>query len=472
MSTNRELVVKVLQSYKDESNGAIARRVLKLYPDRFSDTNPDSLRRWVSKIRKADNLTSSVQHGRNGAMPEVDTADAPPAPGAPAETISQTKDAQDFVIRGYEGEPPSLEEFLAQWKVDTEVWEVERFEVNHYESHTKLRRYDTKFVTKAGYARLEDQHKTVPLWQIKAKLVRRKAYLEAKAAVEGLLEMLKNNPLKYTPIKRKLLTERPLLLEVDLFDLHYGKLTWDEESGTNFDIKIAEEMFMSAIEKIIQQSAKWHGQVDRIVFPVGNDFFNTDNKFGTTTSGTPQQEDTRWTKTLQLGTELILKAINRLRQVAPVDIVIMPGNHDEQRVVQLGITLQFALQTFDDVTVNNSSRSRKYYEYGKCLIGFSHGRGIKPARLMQMMATDEPQMWARTVYREWHLGDIHHKKEVELVGTEEHAGMTVRYLRSLSATDVWHDMQGYAHNVRAAEAFLWDKEDGLIAQFAANLGIT
>ena len=480
MSDTREVVVQVIQANRDESNGSIARKLIREYPAMFQSIQADTLRRWVSKIRKDENITSTVVHGRNTWMIQNEgkatrsPVDTPPplSPDAPFQVISKTTNSQDYVLRGYEGHPPSLEEFLKEWNVDTEVWKVERYEINNYQSHAKLRRFDKDMHGKSGYFRVDDEHKQVPLWQIKAKLVRRIEYLETKDAVEKLLAMLKANPLTYTPIERKLITDRPLLLEIDAFDLHYGKLTWNEETGHDYDIKIAEELFMTAIERIVQQCRCWHGQVERIVFPVGNDFFNVDNKFNTTTAGTPQQEDTRWPKTLQRGTALIIKAINRLREIAPVDIVVVTGNHDEQRAIQLGITLEYAFQTFKDVTINNSPKSRKYYEYGKCLIGFTHGREVKPARLMQMMATDEAQMWARTTYKEWHLGDIHHKKEVELVGTEEFAGMTIRYLRSLTATDAWHDAHGFAHNVRAVEGFLWDREEGLVAQFAANLGIS
>ena len=487
MSDTREVAVQFIRANKDESNGLIARKLIQQYPSLFQSMQVDSLRRWVSFIRRDEHIESSVVHGRNAWMiqnagkPSDRPTDDPQmaasagdafSPDSPAQVISKTTNAQDYILRGFEGEPPSLEDFLREWKVDLEVWRVDRYEVNTYHSHTKLRHYDLTQKGKSGFFRKDDEHRTVPLWQVKAKLVRKIEYVESKEAVEGLLEILKANPLTYVPIKRPLLTTRPLLLEVDAFDLHYGKLVWGEESGHDYDIKIAEELLMTAVEKLLQQSQKWHGQVERIVFPVGNDFFNVDSKFNTTTAGTPQQEDTRWPKTLQRGTALMIKVIERLRQVAPVDLVVISGNHDEQRALQLGITLQYAFGAFKDVTINNSPRARKYVEYGQCMIGFAHGRDIKPARLMQMMATDEQEMWARTIYREWHLGDIHHKKEVELVGTEEHAGMTVRYLRSLTSTDAWHDAHGFAHNVRAIEGFLWDKEDGLVAQFAANLGIS
>jgi hypothetical protein len=84
------------------------------------------------------------------------------------------------------------------------------------------------------------------------------------------------------------------------------------------------------------------------------------------------------------------------------------------------------------------------------------------------MPVECPEFWAMSTHREWHLGDKHHKKDL-LHRTEDVDGVTIRLLRSLSATDTWHFDKGYVGAPRAAEAFLWDKTDGLTAQFQAVL---
>ena len=75
-------------------------------------------------------------------------------------------------------------------------------------------------------------------------------------------------------------------------------------------------------------------------------------------------------------------------------------------------------------------------------------------------------MWAKSKFREWHLGDKHHKKDL-LYRTEDNNGVTIRLLRSLSATDSWHFDKGFIGGIQAAEAFLWDRERGLVGQFNA-----
>ena len=78
-------------------------------------------------------------------------------------------------------------------------------------------------------------------------------------------------------------------------------------------------------------------------------------------------------------------------------------------------------------------------------------------------------MWAETRYKEWHLGEIHHKREIKWLSTEEYKGVTVRYMRTLASPDAWSFSKGYVSSLRAGEGFVWDSENGLVAQFTANL---
>jgi hypothetical protein len=78
-----------------------------------------------------------------------------------------------------------------------------------------------------------------------------------------------------------------------------------------------------------------------------------------------------------------------------------------------------------------------------------------------MMATDQPQMWGRTAYREAHIGHYHQTKStVKTVG--EKMGVRVRTLPSLCPTDAWHRLKGYVNNLRGGEGFVWDGEYGLL----------
>jgi len=86
-----------------------------------------------------------------------------------------------------------------------------------------------------------------------------------------------------------------------------------------------------------------------------------------------------------------------------------------------------------------------------------------------IMAAEKPKMWGDTIWREAHVGH-HHRRQRLLQDLQEYAGATVRVLPSLRPPDAWHSEQGYVGNIRAAEAYVWNKNEGLIG--SATYSIT
>lgn len=372
----------------------------------------------------------------------------------------------------------SLEEAIAFFEIDTKLWEVERWLCNSYPTSARVREQDLEWVKNPvtgnsmmlGTAKREDKWTSIVNYQVKVWLKRR-VEVEAAFNFEKLFtELLANHrPYKYQPVKYSKNNSNNLL-EINIFDLHLGKLCWGEEVKNNYDTGIASERFRYALHQLLERAK---GQFDRILFPIGNDFFNSDTHINTTTAGTRVDEDSRWQKTYRTGVKLLIEGIDYARQFAPVDCPVIPGNHDRTKSFFLGETLHAWYRNDANVTVNNSASTRKYYEWGKVLLGFTHGDQEKIEKLRSLMAFEMKEAWARTVYREFHLGHQHRKLAVRHVVKsdmiQEELALLVRYMSSLSGTDAWHDQQGYIGPIRAAEAFLWNKEEGMIASFNSNI---
>ena len=370
----------------------------------------------------------------------------------------------------------TLEDLLKFANVDQDVWEVERYTVNKWEvamrepATTVLNGDGTPLVVendKGGKSTLWTRKSNVPLheplYQIKAWLKRRKIVEQTRDIVTKMLAEFRKEAPTYKLASKG--ASKGCLLEMSIFDLHLGKLIWQPESGSNYDIKISQSAFTEALESLISRSKGF--DVSRILFPVGNDFFNVDNSNQTTTAGTPQHEDVRWQKSFIVGRKMIVDAIHRLRKIAPVDVVMVSGNHDSERIFYLGDTLSGWMSKTEGVTVNNDPTLRKYYQFGKCLIGFTHGKEEQHKSLPLIMATEQAQAWSVTKYREMHLGHWHHKKEIHFQPVEEYNGIRVRIIPSLCPSDAWHKMKGFG-GLRSAEAYVWDKNDGLVGSFAYN----
>ena len=253
------------------------------------------------------------------------------------------------------------------------------------------------------------------------------------------------------------------MLELPIMDFHLGKLAWREETGADYDLKIAEKLWRETVHSLLSK-AQLAGRPEYILFPIGQDFFHFDTPTTTTTAGTQLDSDTRWQKMFCKGVELLTWAVEQCRLLAPVRVLWIPGNHDT--VLSYAATVGLAQRYFEteDVSVDLSPQPRKYVRYGSNLIGFAHGveEGKRIDGLMQVEAAQD---WGRTTWREYHLGHLH----TELA--EEKNGITFRRISSITAPDAWHSENGFIGSVRRAQAFVWDKETGLQAVLNSNVRV-
>ena len=166
-----------------------------------------------------------------------------------------------------------------------------------------------------------------------------------------------------------------------------------------------------------------------------------------------------------------MMAIDYLSAIAPVEVKTIPGNHDFQKSFYLGDVLEVAYANNPNVTIDNSPNPHKYFLYGKNLIGFTHGntKDIPLARLTTLMPVAVPQLWAKSKFREWHLGDIHHKKVWKLKGEDDDGGINIRYMRSLTGDDAWHTQKGYHGAIKGCEAYIWSHDWGMSANLNYNI---
>ena len=362
----------------------------------------------------------------------------------------------------------TLDQLLAACEVDTDIWKVKDAIINKWDVTMKLR--------EGPFA--EWVAKTYQNWQVKARLERDVQVVREKIVGEIFQQMTQDYepPIYDVSSKTQSLTQREKnLLEISIFDLHIGKLAWGGETFENYDVKIARQRFLESIKTLLQHASGFN--YERILFPVGNDFFNSDTMENTTTKGTPQDEDLRWQKTFKVGVRLLVDAINMLKQTGvPVDVVVIPGNHDFERSYYMGSYLEAWFNSDPTVTINNHASPRKYYHYGNLLLGLTHGGEEREGALPLLMATDieSKPLWSKTKFHEWHLGHIHRKRTMKYDINKsrplnEDQGVTIRYLSSLTGTEEWHHKKGFVGSTKAADGFVWNHEFGLVAHLNSNL---
>jgi 3',5'-cyclic AMP phosphodiesterase CpdA len=301
----------------------------------------------------------------------------------------------------------------------------------------------------------------------------RKEIVRAEQIAAMLQDMLKDRSWRYKEVVRKpTVDSEPMALVMDLFDLHIGMLAWGEETlSEDWNSKIGTAMAIKAVDSLINRLSGLN--ISQIIFPMGNDLLHTDQtiggKGGATTGGTPQDVDSRYLKMYRAATELMVTILDRLREIAPVLVVVVPGNHDMERAAYLGETINAWYRNDPEITVNNSASLRKYETFGNTLLGFTHGQGEKPEELPLIMASEEPVRWGQTKYRVFHTGHFHRKRKMLSVTTDTYNGVEVLTLPSLVPPDSWHAMKGYVGGGRAAEAYLVGMTSGPCGYFRFNV---
>lgn len=353
--------------------------------------------------------------------------------------------------------------------VDRSEWRIVKVIYGKSEGYRKDRKVSWHVVDgKVVSGDVEDSGDLLikPLFSVKVYLERK---VEEKKA-ESEVEFIKRQATTYAPKYRKIKYQKSkdgYMYEIAMPDLQLGRMVQEQEAGAASDPDLYVSIAEKAINKLLSYSELY--KINKILFPIGNDFFDSNTADNTTAHGTPQRDDPRWQRTYELGKRVIIQAVEQMSQIAPVDVLIVKGNHDEERIFYFGDTLASWFHRNPDVTVDNRPMGRKYYRYGNVLIGFAHGYYERPVSLDGLMAYEVPDLWAKSKYREWHLGDKHHKKDMLLKTNEHENGVVVRILRSLAPPSVWEYDKAFVGSLKAAEAFLWSASDGLTAQFTAGV---
>lgn len=277
---------------------------------------------------------------------------------------------------------------------------------------------------------------------------------------EALLQTLEDYKGKSPEVKPPKYAASDIMAVYPMGDPHIGMYSYAAETGDDFDLKIAEKNLTRATSQLVNSAPSCE---TALILNLG-DFFHADNQENKTMrSGNALDVDTRWSKVLQVGFNIMLNCVSSaLARHQKVIVKNIIGNHDDHSSIFLGLALKAFFQNNERVTVDISPCKFWYHSFGKALIGSTHGDGCKIADLGAVMATDKPQEWGQSIYRYWYTGHIHTKTVHEL------RGCTVESFRTLAGRDSWHHSKGYRAG-RDMQAIILHKDYGEINRFTRSL---
>jgi hypothetical protein len=242
-------------------------------------------------------------------------------------------------------------------------------------------------------------------------------------------------------------------------DYHLGMLSWDEETGENWDVAIAEQLVIKWFEQAIAQSPN----ADTAVFAQLSDFLHFDGMDAVTPASKHLLDvDTRFAKLVRSAIRVLRTIIDMLlAKHQKLHIIMADANHDPVSQIWLREWFSVLYENEPRVTVDKSPNPYNAYEFGNVALFFHHGHKRKVANVSEVFAGQFREMFGRTKHAYAHMGHMHHLdiKENNLMIVEQH--------RTLAPGDAYSARGGWLSG-RDAKVISYDRRYGEVSRLTIN----
>jgi len=242
------------------------------------------------------------------------------------------------------------------------------------------------------------------------------------------------------------------LLILNIADLHLGLKSYLETSNNEYDDVIATNRFFYVINDVISRIK--HKEIDKIILLNLGDICNFDTPYQTT-KGTPQNDHSvSYYQMFTKVSDLLIKAIDMLSQIAPVEVWNCNSNHDRYTTFGIFQVLNSWYRNNDNVWIDTGTLDRKYIKYGKVCIGIAHDINEKSA--FKTIHNEAKEYISDSDYLYWFVAHQHKTMVIDDYGVE------IRRLPTVSSNSEWSYGQAYTGTVKKSQSFIISKEYGII----------
>lgn len=277
-----------------------------------------------------------------------------------------------------------------------------------------------------------------------------------KAVIEGMKsEITPVAPVKATRSKR----DDKLLNLYTVSDFHLGMLAWADESGDDWDMKIAEGLFSRWFDEAFQKAP---GAGTGVINLLG-DFAHFDSLVAVTpASGHALDADTRYQKLVRYMIRMVRRVVDMaLVKHKNVRLLIVQGNHDESGMIWLAEMFSTLYDNEPRVFVDTSPDVYKMVRHGKTTLFFHHGHKARFDAIEPVMIAKFRKAFGESVYSYAHVGHLHHQKIIES------RNMIVEQHRTLAAKDAYASRGGWMSG-RSANVITYSAEYGEVARLTIS----
>lgn len=321
----------------------------------------------------------------------------------------------------------TLEDLVTKCNIDTEKWEISKYVQNYWGSSS------------------------TPHYQVKAWLSVKKKEKVYQEEFIKFLDGYKPKASVQPSLVKDFNDSNSACLIINKQDAHYNKL--DEKENRLIEGRF--ETILSKTQIIVNQSLL-SSYLQKVIYIVGSDEFNSEFT-NATTKGTPQQNILSYHDSFEKICAHEIDMISLLAESAElVEVVYVPGNHDEYVGWHLIKWLETYFRDSENVRFDCSPAYRKYVSYGTSAMMFNHGDAIKPAKLAAIFPIEYRQEWSFHDNFYIFTGDKHHEV------SHDYNGIKFYQVAAFStAKSGWDEKNGYTCSKGEVTGFLLHYFDGM-----------
>lgn len=321
--------------------------------------------------------------------------------------------------------------------------------------------HDVSHLVPDGYAIKGTSSLIDPLGNIKQQWVKTDIDAERqlqimRSVVEGLCSEI--TPLPSVPLAERK-TDKKLLNLYTVSDFHLGMLSWADETGDDWDMKIAEELFAKWFDAAFQQAP----DAGTAVINLLGDLAHFDSLDAVTpASGHVLDADTRYQKLVRTMIRMVRRVVDMaLVKHQTVKLLVVQGNHDESGMIWMAEMFSALYDQEPRVFVDTSADVYKMVQHGKTTLFFHHGHKARFDAIEPVMIAKFRKAFGASDYSYAHVGHLHHQKIVES------RNMIVEQHRTLAAKDAYASRGGWMSG-RSANVITYSSEYGEVGRLTIS----
>jgi hypothetical protein len=277
--------------------------------------------------------------------------------------------------------------------------------------------------------------------------------------MQSVIEGMKDEIPRELPVQSPAHSNENLLNCYVITDYHMGMLSWEPETGADWDLDIAEELIVKWFHQAVSQSPDAH----TAVFAQLSDFLHFDGMDAVTPASKHLLDvDTRFSKVVRSAIRVLRVVIKMLLEKhQQVHIIMADANHDPVSQIWLREWFAVLYENESRITVDRSPSPYNAYEFGKTALFFHHGHKRKVSNVSEVFAGLFREMFGRTKHAYAHMGHYHS------IDVKENNLMIVEQHRTLAAPDAYAARGGWLAG-RDAKVITYHRDYGEVSRLTIN----